>query len=750
MTPTVRVAALLLALPCAAVAQNVAEVQVAPPTVTLRAGERSGLLATAFDRAGNVIPTVRVLWSSNNVLVARVDNNGTVLGIANGVAIIEGRVGSRKGSAVIQVVGGAPPASQTQPQPPTPAADGALGGQPPGTGPATVLRIEPPTIYLLPSENVRASPRALKDDGSAAAPVGVTWKSFRPDIANVDPNGVVVALALGQATVQATSASGLSATAPVVVQQTEFAIQEPGPIGLGPGELDTVHVVVPTQGGRLVSPIALQWTSSDPNIVRVSLTGVITAVNPGKATLAVSGLLQTKSVDVVVHRPVTLLAVRPRWQDEVLVPVRGTAKFDAQALGTDKTPVPEAPLTWSVADTSIARFDPATGLLTGISGGKTQLVVKGPGQGLTVSWNVRVLAGVVRLSATRIGLPLGGKYSAKANYTDEAGTVIGPASGLAWAAENPQVATVSDDGTITAVDHGHGRVTATAPGGKSATVEVFVQGDFVVASSRSGPYQLYVGERSNLAQLRRLVGDSASDPAFSPDGSRIAFTSTSLHGGRHDISVMDADGSNATRLANSVGSESHAQFTPDGNAVVFQSDRTGHSQVFVQPIAGSVAVQLTQEPAVNTLPAVSPDGETIAFVSTRDGSPNIWLMAKDGSSQRPFTRTTGPSKSTSPHFLRDGSLVYLLETKASARTTTQVMKADLPTGRVTPLTGLDLPLITDYAITATGDLVALVVNAQSGGKPFYRVYIQPVGTAGAAVPVPTTGAEQMVTPTFMP
>jgi Tol biopolymer transport system component len=260
---------------------------------------------------------------------------------------------------------------------------------------------------------------------------------------------------------------------------------------------------------------------------------------------------------------------------------------------------------------------------------------------------------------------------------------------------------------------------------------------------------LYVGERSNLTQLRRLVADSASDPAFSPDGSRIAFTSTTLHGGRHDISVMDADGGNVTRLANSSGSESHAQFTPDGNAVVFESDRTGHSQLFVQPITGSLAVQLTQEPTVNTLPAVSPDGEMIAFVSTRDGGTNIWLMAKDGSSQRPFTRTAGSSKSTAPQFLRDGSLVYLLETKANGRTTTQVVKADVATGRVTPLTGTDL-LITDCAVTAAGDLLALVVNVQAGGKPFYRVYIQPVGTAGGAVPVPTTGAEQMVTPAFMP
>ncbi len=84
MVVAARVAALLLALPGVLAAQNVAEVQVAPPSITLKVGERAGLLATAFDRVGNVIPTVRVLWSSNNLQVARVDNSGTVTGIAGG------------------------------------------------------------------------------------------------------------------------------------------------------------------------------------------------------------------------------------------------------------------------------------------------------------------------------------------------------------------------------------------------------------------------------------------------------------------------------------------------------------------------------------------------------------------------------------------------------------------------------------------------------------------------------------------
>ncbi len=749
-----RAAALLLALPGALAAQNVAEVEVAPPSLTIKVGERTGLLATAFDRIGNVIPTVRVLWSSQNTQIARVDNNGTVTGVANGVAIIEAHVGSRRGTAAVQVVGGAPPpppppaegGPSTQPPPTAPPPDASLAGQPPGSGPATLLRIEPSTVYLLPSENVRASPRALKDDGSPAAPLAVAWRSLRADIASVDQNGTVVALAAGQGTVQITSTTGLTATAPVVVQQTDFAFRETGPITLGPGEADTVHVVVPTQNGRVVSPLALQWTSSDPTVARVSLTGVLTAVAPGRATLSVSGLLQTRSIDVVVHRPVVFLSVVPKRQEEVAIPIQAAVKFGARALAADTTPVPDAPLQWTLGDTAIASFDPASGLVTGKRAGKTQLVVKGPGSGLSVTWTLRVLAAGVKLSAIRLGLPLNRRYPVRANYVDEGGTVIGPAGGLTWAADNPQVATVSDDGTVTATGYGHAQVTATAPGNRRATIDVFVQGEIVVASSRSGRFQLYAAERSNLAQLRKITQDTATsiDPAFSPDGSRIAYTA------QRQIYVMDADGANAARFTNSQSTDGRAQFTPDGNAILFHSDRTARSQIFMQPLAGGNAVQLTQEPTVNAQPTVSPDGETIAFVTTRDGGTNIWLMSKDGSNQRAFTKSTGKDfRNTEPHFLRDGTLAYLLEGKERGRTLTQVVKADLATGKVAPITGTDL-VISDFAVSPAGDLLALVVNVQGGGKPFYRVYIQPIGTGGAPVPLPTSGTEQMITPAFMP
>src|SRR5881397_2791880 len=749
----------VVAYPGALSAQNIAEVQVAPPSVTIRIGERSGLLATAFDRAGNVIPTVRLIWSSNNVAVARVDNNGTVTGVGGGVAIVEARAGTRKGQAAVQVVGApaapppTPPASGANPpaggpgQAPAPSGADPFAGQVVGSGPAAVLRIEPPTVYLLPSENTRVSPRALREDGSPAAPVTVTWKSLRPDIASVDQNGVVVALAPGQGTVQVTRSSGLTATAPVVVQQSDIAIQEPIPLVMSPGDVDTLHVVVPAQGGRLVSPLALQWSAADPGVARVSLTGVVTAVAPGRTTLNVVGLLQTKPVDILVHKAVEALTVFPTSKTDLPLPIQGTVKFQVQALAADKSPVPEAPFRWTVGDTSLASFDPASGTLTGKRAGKTMLVVRGPGSGLIVTWQIRVIAAGLKLSAARLGLPLNRRYPLKASFADEAGVVIGPATGVTWASDNPSVVSVVEDGNVSTASYGHARITATAPGGRRAAAEVFVQGEIVVASSRTGRFQLYAAERANLAQLRKVMDDTAvaTEPAFSPDGSRIAFTST--RDGQPEIYIMDADGTSAARLTNSPGPDGDASFTADGLAVVFHAQRTGHRQIFLQSITSSDAVRLTQEPADNSQPTESPDGETIAFVSNREGNSHIWLMSKDGSNQHAFTR--GPqSKESAPHFLRDGSLAYLVEQKQSGRTVTQVVKADVATGKATPLSGTDL-VVADFTVSPAGDLLGLVVAVQ---KNVFRVYVQPVGSAGSGAPVPilTTGAEQMVSPAFMP
>jgi uncharacterized protein YjdB len=747
-----------LLLPHAAGAQSVAEVQVAPPSVTIKVGERSGLLATAFDRIGNVIPTIRIIWSSNNINIAKVDNTGTITGVGSGVAIIEARAGTHRGQAAVQVVG-APVVTQASVPPAAPAAaaaaagSDALMGQPAGSGPAAALRLEPGVVYLLPSENSRVSPRALRDDGSPAAPTAVTWTSLRSDVASVDQNGNVVALAPGQGTIQATAPGGLTATAPVVVQQAEFAVREGSTLMLSPNEIDTLHVMVTSQNGRTVNPLVLQWSSSDQSVARVSLAGAVTAVGPGKAMLTVSGLLQSKSIEVSVHKVVDKLSVRPRLSAEVQVPLTGVAKFDAQALTADNTAVPEAPLRWLVADPAIASFDEKTGTLTGRSLGKTQLTVRGPGSGLAVSWNVSIIAASVRFNEPRIGIGLNQHRTLRGNWIDDQGASLGPAANLTWSSDNPQVAAVGEDGTVSGTGLGHARVTAIAPGGKTSTADVFVVGEIVVASSRAstGKFQLFSADRSNLAQLTKLTASTdtatANDPAFSPDGSRIAFVGQ--RDGNPEIYVMNADGTGATRITNDPQGDGRPAFSADGQSIVFHSSRTaGKQQIWSVNLDGTGLTQLTKD-SVNFSPTVSPDGQTIAYVSLREKNYDIWLMGRDGSNQRRFT-VSPQQREWEPHFLHDGTLAYLMERREGNRTVQQVVKADLSTGSVTALTGIDLA-IASFAVSPAGDVVALVVNAEPQNKrnPAYKVYIQAVNS-GMPVPMPTTGTEQMITPTFRP
>jgi Tol biopolymer transport system component len=200
-------------------------------------------------------------------------------------------------------------------------------------------------------------------------------------------------------------------------------------------------------------------------------------------------------------------------------------------------------------------------------------------------------------------------------------------------------------------------------------------------------------------------------------------------------------------------------FSADGHAVLFHSSRTSTQQIFRIDLDGSGLRQLTGATGgaggaggagANLQPSVSADGSVVAFVTTREGNHDIWLMAPDGTGQRPFTQTPR-SKESYPRFLRDGTLAYLVERQQGNQTITQVYRADLATGQTTPLTGTDLH-ITAFAISPGGDLLALVVpvpGSERRSTPSHRVYVQPVG-AGGPVAIPAAMGEQLVAPAFQP
>jgi WD40-like Beta Propeller Repeat len=135
---------------------------------------------------------------------------------------------------------------------------------------------------------------------------------------------------------------------------------------------------------------------------------------------------------------------------------------------------------------------------------------------------------------------------------------------------------------------------------------------------------------SNVEQLTDNEGSRL--PAWSPDGSRIAYTHQGPDGGSQ-IFVMNADGSGQTQLTSGDGFSLRPNWSPDGSRVAFESVVDRNSDIFVMEADGSGVARLTSDPSHESNPVWSPDGLEIAFTSDRHPS-GVYVMEADGTGER--------------------------------------------------------------------------------------------------------------------
>lgn len=718
-------------------AQEVASVTLSHKTVQVRVGQRVGVYATANDARGVVLVGQRFDWTSSDSRIVRVEIDpdqpdlAYVVGAGVGLAQVQVRAGSRSDAVAVQVTGGEAPAA--------PAAAGP---------PATVLRIEPGNVQLLPVETRALAVVFLRDDGSPGAASGLTWRSHNEAVATVTSDGRVVGQSEGRAVVEAQSATGLVATASVQVTGAAIGFFPPV-LSLSPGGQAQAQVVVPTQGNRQVASGAMSWRSANDAVARVSPLGLVQAVGAGRTSVIAEGLGQSATLAVSVHRPVAEITMLPRTdRGPVTVPLHGSIPFTVEALDAQGQPIPEAPFAWTVQDSAIAAFDTATRRLQGRALGVTELRMVAPGEGRDAVWTVEVIAGWVQVTPERVGLSVRDTAALAATWTDESGRSFGPATDLVWRTTSATVATVTAAGTVTAVGTGHARVLAETSWNRSDTVDVFVQGRLVFTSTRAGSPDLYAVDPEAPGAVVRVTDAPGIETmgAYSPDGASIAYVSNAE--GSFDIFVANADGSLPRRVTTSPGSETSPRWTPDGARLLFASQAPGGraQQIWSIGADGADARALTDGDASNVEPAVSPDGRTVAFTSTRDGNYEIYLMAIDGSEPRNVTRS--PLKESQPAWFPDGSLGYIQERGEGARITPVVVRHDLATGRLGTLSPPDLA-VTAFAVSARGDLVALEVSTVGAGGRFERRLVLFAVDGGARAELPRqTPDEQLSSPSF--
>lgn len=155
-------------------------------------------------------------------------------------------------------------------------------------------------------------------------------------------------------------------------------------------------------------------------------------------------------------------------------------------------------------------------------------------------------------------------------------------------------------------------------------------------------------------------GNGNADPAWSPDGTWIAFDGDDAQG-HGDIWIVHPDGTGLRNLTNSFGIEDFwPSWSPDGARLAFVSERTGIAQVWVMSADGSGAHAVTYQSAPSQRPSWSPDGRHIAFDRVGgDGFRHVWVMNADGSDQRLLV--PGPGESSWPSWSPDGSEVVLAQ-----------------------------------------------------------------------------------------
>jgi Tol biopolymer transport system component len=180
--------------------------------------------------------------------------------------------------------------------------------------------------------------------------------------------------------------------------------------------------------------------------------------------------------------------------------------------------------------------------------------------------------------------------------------------------------------------------------------------------------QIYVMDADG-SNRTRLTNNSAKDenPSWSPDGTKIAFQSNrfsrsdqpvDLSNLPSSIYVMDADGSNQIRLTDRAGWDASPSWSPDGSKIAFESNRgdSNNSRIFVMNSDGSNHINLTD----GMEPSWSPDGSKIAFnwyvnVGGNKERSDIFVIDVDGSNQ--INLTTNSYSDWSPSWSPDGSKI---------------------------------------------------------------------------------------------
>ncbi len=183
---------------------------------------------------------------------------------------------------------------------------------------------------------------------------------------------------------------------------------------------------------------------------------------------------------------------------------------------------------------------------------------------------------------------------------------------------------------------------------------------------------LYVTDLRQNASSRAISRRKGMNhaPAWSPDGSSMILTLS--EDGNPDLYLMTPQGEVRARLTRNTGLNVSPSFSPDGRQIAFVSDRSGTPQIYIMDLASRATRRLTYEGLDNSEPNWSPKGDLIVFSSRVGGSYQIYTISPEGGKATPVTSGWGDSES--PSWSPDGRQIVFSRKRKDVQQLCVVLK----------------------------------------------------------------------------
>ena len=562
----------------------VASVSLTPATSAMLAGQSLQLIAEALDSAGGPLSGRVVAWSTSAPTVANVSSTGLVIALAPGSATITATSEGHSATARITVA--------------------AI--------PVASVRIVPDSATVSVRQTAQLSARVSDSTGALLVGRPLTWASDAPSVATVDGNGVVTAVATGQARVTATS-EGKSGTAVVIVTPIPVAsiavTPDSGALAQGDTLLLTARLL--DAGGNVLAGRVVSWISGAPSIATVDARGVVTAIGPGTALIIASseGVRATVPVSVT---PATVATVTTTPANAT-VQEGATVQLAASILDARGRPMAGKAATWSSSNPSVATVS-STGLVQVIAVGSATISARSDGvTGTSTITVIPVPIANVVLSPPTATVTTGRTVQLSAVLTDAAGRTV-PLNNrtITWTSNAPSIATVGATGVVTGTSAGIATVRAQVDG--ASGIASIIVSDAPVASVQVSPgsAQLTVGSSSQFTAtaLDASGGVITGRPVtWSSSNAAVATVSTS--------GLVSALAPGSVQLTATVGGV-------DGTATITVTS-VAVASVAVTPASASVVVGGTVQLAATARDAAGNvlTGRTVSWSSATPGVATI-------------------------------------------------------------------------------------------------------------------------------